>query len=147
MSLNSSVERVVPFRRSGTIVGHAPATVALLSHYLTLLVSLPFSLSRCTSSFSSLISCPSLLLNWTQDLFYDVERASPVIRDSTRRSLHTSEVLWLSSATSVGFGIPSPALLAPRSISFLRLPEMLSSPIILGRNYLPMPPPPGPFNI
>ena len=52
-----------------------------------------------------------------------------MIRDSTRCLLHAHEDLWLLYASSVRFGIPSPALLAPSLSSFLSLPEMLSIPI------------------
>ena len=124
--LHSSVDRVVLFRRSGTTVINATDTVALLSPCLPLLVSLHFSLYICSSSLSYLIPRSFLLLLRTQALCYDMDRASPVIRDSNRRFLHVSEVLWLLSAVSVRFGTLVPELLAPKSSSLLSLPEMLS---------------------
>ena len=57
-----------------------------------------------------------------------------MIRDSTRRLLHASKALWLLYAVSVGFGIPSPELLAPNVSSSLRLTEMLSVTSSFGRN-------------
>ena len=112
----------------------APVTVYISSLCQPLLVSLLSSLSRCASSLSSLISHPYMLLCCTQALCSYVERDSPVIRESTRRSLYTSEVLWIPSAISIRFGILVPDLLAPTASSFLSLHVMLSSISIFRRN-------------
>ena len=72
----------------------------------------------------------------TQALFYDVERASLVIRDHNRCLLHASEFMWLLSSICVGFGIIIPDPLDPRASSFLNLPEILSSTISFDNNLL-----------
>ena len=115
-------------------MGHALDTIYHSSFRRPLLVSLRFYLSRCSSYLYYLTPRPSLLIFRTQALCYDVERASTVIRKSTRRLLHASEALWLSYFVSVGLGIPRPDLLDPRASIFLSLPEMLSNPSNFGRN-------------
>ena len=72
LSLNSSFEIVVPFKRSGTTISHTPATVSISSFWRPLLVSLRLSLSRCASSFSYLTPLPYLILLRTQYLCSDV---------------------------------------------------------------------------
>ena len=58
LSLNSSVDIVFLFMRFSITVSHSLVTIALLSFCQPLLVSLSFSLSKCASSLSSLISRP-----------------------------------------------------------------------------------------
>ena len=72
----------------------------------------------------------------TQSLCYDVEGYSHVIKESTRRFLHTSDILWLLSELYVGLGTPSPSLLATRDSIFINLLDILSIPSIVDRKLI-----------